>query len=151
MASELVALREKINSLPKGEKDMLLRSLEHDTIPATLPWQHLATYRALRLECSLMGSTEEAAETFVRDYGPRKFAGKVDFVLEYLSSTRKVLRRPQVENLLVLVFRCLAADIRQRSIPVTGKTLLDGVSNMPHAVDQCYPGYAEASMLQCLA
>lgn len=150
MSNELIELKRKISSLPAGERDMLLRDLERPSND-NLTWQQMAVYRALRLECPLMGASEEAAERFVREYGPRKFAEKVVFVTDYLSAAREIMRRPQVESLITLVFRCLAMDMRQRSIPVTGRIMLDQSSNIPYAVDQRYPGYAEASLLHCLA
>lgn len=150
MSSELVEIRKKINSLPEGEKKMLLRELERPEA-AALGWQALAVYRAIRREVTAMSERDEAAERFVRDYGQKKFDEKLDFAFQYISATREVMRRPQVEALLCLVFNCLASDMRQRSVPVTGKTLLDQLNYAPHAVDQRYPGYAEARMLHCIA
>lgn len=151
MSSELSEIRKKINSLPEGEKKMLLRELDRPAGATTLGWQALAVYHAIRREVTAMSERDEAAERFARDYGQKKFDEKVDFAFQYISATREVMRRPQVEALLCLVFSCLASDMRQRSVPVTGKTLLDQLSYAPHAVDQRYPGYAAASMLHCIA
>src|ERR1700726_3737970 len=54
--------------------------------------------------------------TFLTHFGARKFAMRVKELHEFIAETRRFLRQPQMDALIKLCLRCLAQDLRQRSI-----------------------------------
>lgn len=109
-------------------------------------WEQLAVWEAVRSSVSM----PPRVESFVERYGHGRFEDCCERVIDYISSSRALLRRPRVEELLRLIFKCLAREMRSQGIPTTPKTLLDNIGQVPYAVDQRFPGYAEAGRLHLL-
>lgn len=64
----------------------------------------------------------------------------------------KPVRRPTVDQvaLLDVLFECLVKDMSQRRIEVNPRTMIEAVPRLRVAVENCYPGYVAAGMLDRL-
>lgn len=57
------------------------------------------------------------------------------------------LRRIEREEVLYQCFECLASWLHGRKSPVTPQSMILNMAMLSHAVDQAFPGYADAQML----
>lgn len=144
--SKIEDIRSQIALLSPDEKAGLITDIEYDLrkVSANLSRRELLVYDILLPHCKNPPPLGRLLET----YGARKYKQRVSELYEYVDAARKFLRPPELAALLELCVNCLALDIQRRgSIPVTPATLLDSVSRIEIAVDDQFPGYADAGLL----
>lgn len=137
-------------SLPDGDRERLLSALSYagKTRAAELTHQQAHVYDVLT---RLSAVRARPVSEFLDSYGKRKFAERVDEIYEFVTSTRRLLRRPQVQGIVAECLKCLSYDLQRRGIPVSPATMLNSVSALAHAVDAEYPGYAASGHLHRIA
>lgn len=57
------------------------------------------------------------------------------------------LHESQLRGLVEIMIRCLAEEIRDRNMPSTPRTIMEGLPLLGQAVDERFPGYARAGRL----
>jgi hypothetical protein len=149
-AVRVTDLYEDIMLLSADDREQLLSNLQRDSqktlMSKPLSREESVVFDALMSVCDV----KIAQNRFLESYGRAKYAEKVQTVYEYVASTRKFLRLPQVQALVALCLRCLANDLKSREIPTTPKIVLDNLNFLAHAVDKAFPGYASAGLLHRL-
>lgn len=148
--TDIGGLYETIMGLSAHEREQLLANVQHDahksTVTEALSPEEGIVYTALMEVCASKIPHSKLFET----YGRKKFVEKANIILDYTRSTRKAMRRPQLQGLVTLCLKCLAKNLKARDIPVTPRTLLDNIEHLSYAVNRAFPGYASAGMLHIL-
>lgn len=89
---------------------------------------------------------------FVDTFGVSKYREAVTAAHGYLTqSCALILRRPSRKVLLATIMECLVDNVRERGIPVTPGTVLGNIGTLAFAVEESFPGYADARMLHRIA
>lgn len=151
--SYIEKLHADINSLTRTEREQLmtriaLSDVERGEEPISREQRHMI--ETIASLCDVKVSDRGLSmftEQFVRSYGRKKLEMKANELLAFIEPSRRCLRPEQTKHLIDTCLKALADDIRQRSIPVTAKTVFDNVSQLPKAIDRKFPGYVDAGLL----
>lgn len=142
MSFKLAELQQDLLALSDNEREQVLSVFSFTTkYEPTL--EEKLTWEAIVAVCM----TGLPLARFVESYGTKKYAAKVNELYHFVGNARKHLRPAQLNALVKISLDCLALNLRSRGIPVTPSTLLNSLSLLASAVDDQYPGYAEARLL----
>jgi len=105
--------------------------------------------RMLWLEiCAVMRANRGSLESFVRTFGVQRFK---DCALDMETVLDKALPEDVKRNVRNTVrskiMNCLADYLRDASLAVSPKTLLNNFDKLEYATDRHYPGYIAAQLL----
>lgn len=146
--SHIDKLKDEIGNLSRSEREHLMTVLAYheanDQSPISREQRFILQTIA---ELSDNRATPVFEERFIKSYGRRKFDQQCDEVFTFLEDSRKYLHPVQMNGLIEVCLKALAASLRDRTLPVTPKTMMDSISSLPAAVDKQFPGYAAAKLL----
>lgn len=147
------ALLATIETLPSGEQrrlfDQLAYKQSNTKRKAEFSPDEKHVIEAMHHVCRGRPGSVEGS---VKNYGRRKFADDVEYVLHYIrKAAGSRLRREHEQALLNVIMRCLAQQLERRGLMVSPNLLLNNLDYLEHAVDQQFPGYADARMLHRVA
>jgi len=106
----------------------------------------------LALKEKLPEVSKLTSKQVVSKVGKEKFQDGAELVFSYLEdSCGSTLSNNETSALLSKVLRCLTSYMQTAlNMPVTIRTLFDNFHLLPHAVNQSFPGYAEAGLLRAV-
>lgn len=89
---------------------------------------------------------------FLEGFGKARYREGAEVIRSFVEeSCAPGTQRPAIMAVTVLVLRCLAAHLKQRSIPCTPTVMLNSLMVLPYAVEQRFPGYSPARLLDRVA
>lgn len=89
---------------------------------------------------------------FAKNFGKERMRQQLAAVDAFvIASCVPIMRKPVRMAVLRSLFLCLASHLASRGIPTTPKVMLSNVSLLSHAVEQRFPGYAQAKLLHRVA
>ncbi len=136
-----------IDQLSSEEREELLTALayQQQRVPGAARREQHSTLWLLLCDVS---KQRRSLDEFLKAYGKQKYADREQELESFLhAALPPVTRRPVRDSIREASLRCLANELRARSIPVTPGSLLNSFSMLEYAVDRWYPGYISAGLL----
>jgi hypothetical protein len=123
-------------------------SIESKTTPYTRLEQD--TWETICLVCP--EADVAGMRSRVNAYGRKRYAERCQEVEDFISmACPPAMRLVQRRAVRLVVLRCLKDWMRDAGIVVAVPSLLNSMSYMPGAVDEAFPGYAAAKLLDRVA
>jgi len=83
----------------------------------------------------------------VAEYRDWKIDSRTAEIYAYLGDQIEGLAEPQIEGLILLCLKALAALLKAEKRPVSAATLLDRIGDLGLAMDRAFPGYWSSRLL----
>ena len=142
-----------LDALPASEQRAIFDRLAHrfnnaGNKAASLSALESETWEAL---CEALGQGHVPPAPFITSFGKARYKESCEAIRKYLESGAGIQRKPVMVKLTKMVLRCLVNWLRNSGAQPTPSRVFSSISMLPLAVDESYPGYADAGLLARIA
>ena len=163
MPQSLSELKTVISGLSQSERDELLSSLEYKE---TKKPPKITREAETIWNCVIKETWPVSIAEFMTSYGLAKFKAKIQILLDFVNPSIVGFSPGERVDLYAECIHCLAVyrkafetrvlranenkNINHRAPSITARYLIEHFSDIPVAVDSCFPGYHASGLLRCI-